>query len=241
MRRADRLFQIIQLLRKKKVVTALQLAGELGVSERTIYRDIRDLMESGLPIEGEAGVGYRMLPGFDLPPLMFSEEEIEALVLGARIVESWADPELVRAASTALSKIEDIVPERLQTILRNLSLFSLNFKAEENIPKDLSALRFAIREKRKILLDYTRADGLSTTRTIRPLCLAFTAPLWLLSAWCELRDDFRNFRADRIIGITVLEESFEDETGRTLDDFLALEKSKMEKINEKKKGQGKRP
>ena len=124
MRRADRLFEIIQLLRRKPTVRARELGDALEVSERTIYRDIRDLMASGVPIEGEAGVGYVLQAGFDLPPLMFKEAEIEALVLGARIVESWADTELADAATDAIAKIEAVIPERLRGFMANTALLA---------------------------------------------------------------------------------------------------------------------
>lgn len=220
MRRADRLFQIIQYLRRHRVTTAARLAEELEVSERTIYRDMRDLSCSGVPLEAEAGVGYALSPGFDLPPLMFTEEEIEALVLGARVVTAWADPGLSKAAQEALARIEAALPQRLQPRISQSALFSPNFSNQNQSHDALLQLRHAVRQRRKVHFDYTRADGQSSQRIVRPLCLSFAAPLWLLSAWCELRQDFRNFRLDRLFGLTVLPETFADEPGRTLDDFF---------------------
>ncbi len=222
MRRADRLFQIIQILRLRSVTTAAYLADELEVSERTIYRDINDLLCSGVPINGEAGVGYALQKGFDLPPLMFSEDEIEALVLGARTVGAWADPELRKAANSALRKIEAVVPQRLQTRVRDAALFSHNFRASATTAANLQLLRPAIRTHQKICFSYERVDGAQSRRTNRPLALTFFGPNWLLSGWCELRDAFRNFRVDRMSNIDVLEEQFEEEPGKTLEDFFAL-------------------
>ncbi len=124
MRRADRLFDIIQILRRRKLVRARDLAEKLEVSERTIYRDIRDLAAGGVPIEGEAGVGYIMREGYDLPPIMFNEQEIEALVLGVRIVESWADPELAEAAGNVIAKVEAVIPERLRRHMAETALLA---------------------------------------------------------------------------------------------------------------------
>jgi predicted DNA-binding transcriptional regulator YafY len=220
MRRADRLFSIVQLLRRGRVTTAARLAEELEVSERTIYRDVRDLIGSGVPIQGEAGVGYALPRGFDLPPLMFTEEEIEALVLGARVVRSWADADLARAAGQVLAKVEAVLPERLKGRVEQSALFALNFGADRGELDGLSLLRRAIRLRQRLRFDYTRKDGDGSTRTVRPLCLAFVPPVWLLSAWCELRGAFRNFRVDRVEGAE-LGERFDDEPGKTLQDFLA--------------------
>lgn len=222
MRRADRLFQIIQILRRGRVTTAARLAKELEVSERTVYRDIRDLVCTGVPIEGEAGVGYALPRSFDLPPLMFTEDEIEALVLGARTVKSWADPGLKDAAERVLSKVEAVLPDALKARITESAIFALNFRPEPAIGGFLGLLRQAQREQRKVHLHYRRADGIESHRVVRPLCLSFTAPMWMLSGWCELRDDFRNFRLDRMDKIELLDETFEHEPGRSLEDFLRL-------------------
>jgi len=220
MRRADRLFRIVQILRRRRVTTARRLAEELEVSERTIYRDIRDLSISGVPIEGEAGVGYALPRGFDMPPLMFTEDEIEALVLGARMVRAWGDRDLVRAADDVVAKVEAVVPPRLRERIGDSRLFSLNFQPRRRDAELLALLRHAIRERRKVTMEYTRADGEGSERTVRPLCLAFTPPEWMVTGWCELRDDFRNFRLDRIEAMSVLDEGFVEEPGKGLDDFL---------------------
>jgi len=222
MRRADRLFQIVQILRRRRLVTASQLAEELEVSERTIYRDVRDLTRSGVPVQGEAGVGYALPRRFDLPPLMFDEEEVEALVLGARIVESWADPALARAAQDVLAKVKAVLPGRLEHMVDGSALFAPAWsESAGSVGEALRDLRLAVRQHRKVRVTYTRADGEGSVRTVRPVCLSFFAPTWMLSAWCELRGAFRNFRLDRIQDLAVLDDTFADEPGRTLRDFLA--------------------
>ena len=221
MRRADRLFQVIQLLRRRHVITAAVIAQELEVSERTVYRDIADLIRSGVPIAGEAGVGYTLRRGFDLPPLMFTEEEIEALVLGTRVVSSWADEGLAKAAESALARIEAALPDSLKARLTGSRLFAPSFHVPQHVAAALSDLRRAIDDRRPTRLDYVDNDGARTERVVRPLGLFFWGNRWTLTAWCELRDDFRDFRLDRIQGMTMLEERFEPEPGKTIEDFFA--------------------
>lgn len=220
MRRADRLFEIIQFMRRKELVRARDLSEALEVSERTIYRDIQDLITSGVPIEGEAGVGYVLKAGFDLPPLMFNEQEIEALVLGARIVESWADAQLAEAASNVIAKIEAVIPERLRGYMANTALVAPPHHYMEPVSFDLAELRRALRSQLKVHFRYRNALAEGSERTVRPLCLAYFGPVWLLSAWCELREDFRTFRLDRIDGFEVRADRFRHESGKTLHDFL---------------------
>ena len=220
-RRADRLFQLVQLLRTRRVTTAAALGAELAVSERTVYRDVQDLVRSGLPIKGEAGVGYALPRSFDLPPLMFSAEEIEALVLGARIVRSWSDRELARAAASALEKVELALPERLRRRVAETALFAPAFHIRGRVTGELAPLRRAIVARRKIRLVYTREDGAQSERTVRPLGLFFWGDRWSTAAWCELRQAFRSFRLDRIERLVLLRERFAVEPGRTLDDYVA--------------------
>lgn len=219
MRRADRLFQIVQLLRGRRVVTAHELAQELEVSPRTIYRDVQDLLASGVPVEGEAGVGYTLPRQFDLPPLMFDEDEIEALVLGARMVEAWGDPQLARRARGLLSKVESVLPDRLKPRMARVAMFIPNHAPAEHAAK-LEPLRRGINEKRKVRFDYVDASGSGTARTVRPVCLTFWGTTWIATAWCELRADFRNFRPDRMGAVELLETTFVDEDGRDLEAFL---------------------
>lgn len=220
MRRTDRLFSIIQLLRRKKVVTAATLAERLEVSERTIYRDIRDLVLSGTPVEGEAGVGYRLRAGYDLPPLMFDENEIEALVIGARIVASVADEELASGSRSALAKVETILPRNLAARLGASRLYAPGTHVGRRIASALKPIRSAAAAKKKLRFRYTREDGAPSSRVVRPLGAFFWGQVWTLGAWCELRNDFRNFRLDRMTRIEVLETSFSDEPGRSLRDYL---------------------
>ena len=220
MRRADRLFEIIQFMRRKELTRARDLSEALEVSERTIYRDIQDLVTSGVPIEGEAGVGYVLKAGFDLPPLMFKEQEIEALVLGARIVESWADAELAAAASDVIAKVEAVIPERLRGYMANTALLAPAHHYMEPVAFDVAELRRAVRSHLKVHFNYRNAIAEDSQRTVRPLCIAYFGPVWLLSAWCELREDFRTFRLDRIESFMVRTDRFPSEPGKTLHDFL---------------------
>jgi len=221
MRRADRLFRIVQRLRRRGATTAHELAQALEVSERTVYRDVRDLLLSGVPIQGEAGVGYALDRSFDLPPLMFDEEEIEALVLGARIVRAWADPKLARAAEEALQKIEGVLPPHLRQKLADAALFAPDFHVKAQLRSGLSELRQAVREQRKARFRYVDRAQAGSERTVQPLGLYYWGQTWTLAAWCELRQGFRNFRVDRIQELAVTSERFEKVPGRTLADFLA--------------------
>ena len=220
MRRADRLFELVQSLRRRRVSTAAQLARALGVSERTVYRDVRDLSLSGVPVLGEAGVGYALAKGFEVPPLMFTGAEVEALVLGARIVKAWADPELREAAEEALTKIEAVLPARLKDAIPDAALFAPDFHVRGALTKHLAELRRAIRERRHLRFDYEDRNGAASARTVQPLGLFFWGDAWSLGAWCEMRVGFRNFRLDRMRDAEVLAETFRLEPGRTLADFF---------------------
>lgn len=220
MRRADRLFEIVQHLRGRRLTTARQLAQWLEVSERTVYRDVADLVASGVPIDGEAGVGYRIAPGFDLPPLMFSRNEIDALVIGARVVESWGGPGLAQGARSALAKIAAALPRDKRATLEATRLFAPGFFIDPQPGQRLETLRAALAERRLVQLSYRDERGADSTRRVRPLGLFFWGERWSLAAWCELRGDFRNFRLDRISALQPLDERCADEPGRRLEDFL---------------------
>ncbi|MCA9669547.1 MAG: YafY family transcriptional regulator [Myxococcales bacterium] len=220
MRRADRLFQIVQRLRRRGATTAAQLAHWLEVSERTIYRDIQDLVASGVPIRGEAGVGYLLERGFDLPPLMFTESEIEALVLGARLIKSCADAKLARAAEEALLKVEGALPERLRARLSEEKLFAPMSLVSEQVAAHLAEIREAIHSSNKVSFDYIDRHDAPTQRTVHPLGLFYWGRVWSLGAWCELRDDFRNFRLDRMTDLQTRPDRFEAVEGRTLVDMF---------------------
>jgi predicted DNA-binding transcriptional regulator YafY len=221
MRRADRLFQIIQRLHHDRVVTARHLADELEVSERTIYRDIQDLSLSGVPITSEAGVGYRLMKGFQLSPLMFNEEELAALLIGARMVQAWTDKTLARAARQAMAKIEHVIPEHLKPELARQEIIVPDFPSFDRVSEELAVLRPAIKQLCKVNLGYTREDGTTSTRIVHPLGLFYWGKVWTLVAWCELRDDFRHFRLDRMRKVAMLDETYTPVPGRTLQDFLA--------------------
>jgi predicted DNA-binding transcriptional regulator YafY len=219
-RRADRLFEIIQVLRRRRVVKARDLAEQLEVSERTIYRDVQALIASRVPIDGEAGVGYSLRPGYDLPPLMFREAELEALVFGARIVASWSDSEMARAAAAALARIEPTLPAHLRHLLADATLWAPTVKNREPLRFDLARLRAAIRARRKVRFRYRDERGAETRRRVQPITLWFYGPVWLTGAWCELRDDLRFFRLDRMRDVEFLDESFEPAPGRSAADLL---------------------
>jgi predicted DNA-binding transcriptional regulator YafY len=219
-RRADRLFRIVQMLRRRRVTTAAQLASALSVSVRTIYRDIDDLSASGVPILAEAGVGYALARGFDLPPLMFTRSEVEALVLGARVVRAWADPALAHAAEEALAKIESVLPPALRDRIPQSEIFAPDFHVDAEQKARLQPLREAIAERRKLWISYRDGAGAATERVVRPLGLFFWGTTWTLGGWCELRADFRTFRTDRIAQLEPLAISFEPEPGRTLADMI---------------------
>src|SRR4029453_9085093 len=215
MRRADRLFSIIQILRRRRLATAQHLSRELEVSERTIYRDVADLVSSGVPIDGEAGVGYILRDGHDLPPLMFGAAEIEALVLGARIVAEWSDQQLARAADDALAKIAAVLPDKLRDHLGQIALYAPDNHFRHPLPNEFADLRAALRDQRKVSFDYTTGDGESTSRAGRPLALLFYGAVWLLLAWCGLRHAFRSFRLDRMTRIDITPTRFRRERGKT--------------------------
>jgi len=219
-RRADRLFEIIQILRRRRVVKARDLAERLEVSERTIYRDVQALIASRVPIDGEAGVGYSLRKGYDLPPLMFREDELEALVFGARIVKSWSDSEMARAAEAALERIEPVLPEHLRHLLADTMLWAPASPQRAPLSFDLARLRGVIREHRKLRFRYRDEKGAETERTVWPLVLCFYGPVWLAGTWCELRQDFRFFRLDRMSEVRFLPDLFPVEPGRAADDLV---------------------
>ncbi|MEM7742588.1 MAG: YafY family protein [Pseudomonadota bacterium] len=223
MRRADRLFDIIQLLRSHDLIRARELAEILEVSERTVYRDIAALIASGVPVEGEAGVGYMLRDGFDIPPLMFNEEEIEAITLGLRFVQSWADHGLADASLKACAKIEAVLPDHLKDYMSTVPVDAPANHWQEPILIPRGTLRCAIREKCKVRLTYCSKSGELSERIVRPLLLSFYGSVWSLSAWCELRQDFRVFRLDLIEDAEFLADPFADEPGKGLADLRARE------------------
>jgi predicted DNA-binding transcriptional regulator YafY len=220
MRRADRLFQIVQHLRGRRLTTAAQLAGWLQVSERTVYRDIRDLGISGVPVEGEAGVGYRLRPGFDLPAIMFTMDEVEALVAGARMIETWGGPTLAGHARSAIAKIALALPAARREEIERTRLFAPGFLVPKDAVAGLETVRQAILQHRKVQIEYVDGANRASARTLQPLALYFWRTTWSVAAWCESREDFRIFRLDRIRRLQISEEKFADVPGRTLHDFV---------------------
>lgn len=203
MRRADRLFQIVQYLRGGRLLTARTLSERLEVSERTIYRDIADLIGSGVPIDGEAGVGYLMRAGYDLPPLMFNRDEIVALVAGARMIRAWGGAAMAQAAEEALIKIDAVLPEAERERAKSIQIHAMSMpQMTDTLRERIDQLDQAIEAKTLLLLDYNDANDQKTERPVRPLGLWFWGKVWTLVAWCELREDFRMFRVDRISDMT---------------------------------------
>lgn len=226
MRRADRLFDVIQTLRAAKApVTAAMLAAGLEVTVRTVYRDIAALQASRVPIEGAPGIGYVLRRGFDLPPLMFTSDEVDAIAVGARLVRRLRDPRLSAAADRVLAKIDTALPEALRDQLAAEPFYVSDGNAPDMVI-DLAEIRRAIRETRKIALAYRDENGRPTRRTIWPIALAYYVDVTLIGAWCELRRDFRNFRADRIRRADILDEVFPGDQRRLMEEWMALRKDR---------------
>ncbi|MBX3579720.1 MAG: YafY family transcriptional regulator [Rhizobiaceae bacterium] len=223
MRRADRLFQIVQHLRGGRLVTAAKLAGWLEVSERTIYRDIADLQSTGVPIDGEAGVGYMMREGFDLPPLMFTRDEIVALVAGARMVRAFGGAAMARAAEEALVKIGAVLPEAEKDRIDRTQIHAPMWVVTDADRERIDLIERAVERRDVLTLDYSDEQGRATAgRDVRPLGLWFWGKVWTLVAWCEVRDDFRTFRIDRIASVRAAGRVFRPERGKLLVDFYRL-------------------
>ncbi|MGH6880751.1 MAG: helix-turn-helix transcriptional regulator [Hypericibacter sp.] len=208
MRRADRLFQIIQILRRStRPVTASGLAGELEVSKRSVYRDIADLMGQRVPIRGEAGLGYVLDRAFDMPPLMLTPDEIEAAVLGEQWVAERGDPVLAGAARDLIAKIAAAVPERLRPFIAEPSIGAPPGKAVAPDGLDIAKTRAWIRSGRKIRIRYRNREAQESERILWPVIIGYAETVRLLAAWCELRQDFRHFRTDRIVAAEFLDET----------------------------------
>ena len=202
MARSERLLELIQALRRhRRPVSGQALADELGVSLRTIYRDIQTLIGQGARIDGEAGLGFLLRPGFVLPPLMFSDEELEALVLGLRWVAQRTDASFEHAAMNALAKIAAVLPDDLRNSVEGIGLIAFPSRDADQRRFDLTPIRGAIRSEQMVVLDYADVTGQHTRRTVWPIALAFFERSRVLAAWCELRRDFRHFRIDRIIAL----------------------------------------
>ena len=220
MRRADRLFLIIHALRgRRTALPARRLAETLGISLRTVYRDVADLQLSGVPIEGEAGVGYVLRKGADIPPLMFSADELEALVVGTRFVRAFAGARLARNAQAALLKIDAVLPAELRARSERSRIFApVGSRIETSGVID--RLHAAVIQHEVLHLTYSDKAGSGSERDVEPLCLAFWGGAWTLGAWCRLRRDFRNFRPDRMTQFAATGETFVETTERGLAAYL---------------------
>ena len=224
MSRAQRLLDLIQILRRHRFpVAGTSLADELGISLRTLYRDIDTLKAQGAHIDGEPGVGYILRPGFMLPPLMFSEEEIEAIVLGSRWVADRADAALSAAARNALAKIAAVLPPDLKTSLDTSSLLIGPRKAMAAGDSELPVIRQAIRGERKLRIRYLDKSGSDSRRTIWPFALGFFERVRIVVAWCEMRQGFRHFRTDRISKVQVTDKRYPRRRQVLLKDWRAVE------------------
>ncbi|MBK9656051.1 MAG: YafY family transcriptional regulator [Rhodanobacteraceae bacterium] len=221
MRRGDRLFQLLLELGRGRVRTARQLGERLGVSERTVYRDIADLAAQGTPVEGAAGVGYSLRAGYQVPPLMFERDELEALALGAAWVSAYADDDLRVAADRVLSKIDAVLPQRLRPGLKAEGIEVLAFSHDPGTRRVLSAARRGMKERRKLSARYVDLSGQTTQRVLWPLGLFYWGKVWTLAAWCELRADYRSFRIDRFAALDLLPVAIPDSASVSLQEYLA--------------------
>ncbi|MEM8694203.1 MAG: YafY family protein [Pseudomonadota bacterium] len=223
MRRADRLFQILQYLRGGRLTTAAQLAEKLEVTPRTIYRDVAHLIGSGVPIEGEAGVGYIMRDGYDLPPLMFTHDEIVALVSGARILQSWGGTKMAAAAQEALVKIDTVLPEEARAQAGQVNVHAMETPWHGGLWRDfLDRFEAASEQHVRLQMTYIDEAGNTTERVIRPLGIWFWGKVWTAVCWCELRDGFRMFRLDRVVTLDELDR-FRPDKNQTLRAFMETE------------------
>jgi len=227
MRRADRLFEIIQVLRQaRQPLTAAAIAEQLEVTVRTVYRDIASLQGRRVPIEGAPGIGYVLRRGFDLPPLMFTVDEVEAIAVGARLVRRVKDANLQEAAARVLAKVTQVLPEALREHVASPAIYVSEGNAAEPLGIDPATVRFAIRENRKLRITYVDETAAQTTRLVWPLAMAYYVDVTLIGAWCELRQDFRNFRLERIQASELLDERFPAGNGRLMAEWMALRKDR---------------
>ncbi len=219
MRRADRLFRMVAIMRESDLIRAQDLSDKLEVSIRTVYRDIAHLQGAGVPIDGEAGMGYVLQRGFDLPAMTLSYEEIDALAIGLKFIEEAGDKDLVDAAKNISFKLQQALPKEHSGRLKNAPFFAARkgFRA----PPLTKLIRKAIHHKIKINFCYSDSKGESTRRTVHPLSLTVFTEGWMIAAWCELRDDFRYFRLDRVSDLIISDEHFPHDKSKNLKAFRA--------------------
>ena len=223
MHKSERLFQLVNLLRgRRTAITAEQLSDVMEVSVRTIYRDIQTLILSGVPVDGEAGIGYMLKPGYQLPPLMFDFDEVHALLLGARMVEAWTDPELASGARRAIQKIRAVLPEPL-LIQADRQAYRVPVLTEQQQLGDTHrTIRHACEQQKIINLHYQDVNGRETERRVWPLGMFFWGERWTLVAWCETRNDYRNFRFDRAHGVELTDELYPVDAERNLQHYIDM-------------------
>ena len=203
MQRSERLFRLLRLLRARRVTTADELAESLGVSKRTIYRDVDALRGSDVPIRGEAGVGYALDKDWELPAMRFTVAELEALLMGVRVAQTWGDQELREGATSLLTKVQSRLPAPLRRVLSDTPLHTVDLRPTRI--DSLTPLRHAIAERRRVRCLYEDSHGARTQRTVRPVGLHFWGRTWTLAAWCELREAYRAVRGDRVVAPEVLD------------------------------------
>ncbi|WP_226780574.1 helix-turn-helix transcriptional regulator [Oceaniglobus trochenteri] len=220
MRRTDRLFELIQILRDGRLHRAQGMADRLEVSVRTVYRDMETLMASGVPVQGERGLGYQMTAPITLPPLNLTLTELEAFHLGMAVVGEAADPELQKAAASLSAKIDAVLPEDRSAPPRGWGFAVYPFADAAHGFAHMPRIRAAIRARQKLSVTYTDLAGNETQRSLRPLQMEYWGRVWTVTCWCELRNDFRVLRVDRITTLKVLPELFVEEQGKTLIDYL---------------------
>lgn len=219
MRRAERLFRLVRELRSRSVSRAEDLASYFEISVRTVYRDIAHLQASGLPIDGEAGVGYILRPGFDLPAMTFTFEQLDALAIGLSFVEVAGDTSLSQAAQEVRAKLQAALPDPEKRKLENAPLFAS--RREGNAASTLKIVRRAIREAEVLQLRYGGGEGQQVERRVRPLAVWAFTDGWLFVGWCELREDFRAFRLDRVSTVEGTGDHFTEEPGKNLTTYLS--------------------
>jgi predicted DNA-binding transcriptional regulator YafY len=209
------------LRQRRRAVTANQIAEAFNICKRTVYRDIQCLMDTGAPIRGEAGVGYTIDKHYYLPPITFDTDELEAIGLGISMVRQWTDKQFADKAASAFEKIQAVLPANLQGELKQITTFAVPNRPTIPWKVNFSDLREFIRNRQKVDITYTDENNNVSNRTIQPLALLFFNPVWLLTAWCEIRKDFRNFRLDRIQSLTINDDNFEDNPLQNLTAYLA--------------------
>jgi predicted DNA-binding transcriptional regulator YafY len=226
MHKSERLFQLVNCLRGRRyAVSAESLATELGVSVRTIYRDIQDLQSQGVPIDGEAGVGYVLTNG-SLPPLMLTLGELQALLLGSKMVSHWTDPVFREQAENAIRKIEAVVPDTLKQALDDYPIMVASYDYDDRCQQATRVVREAIDARRCVELSYKDVNGTPSLRIIEPLGMVYWGGKWTLVAYCQLRQDYREFRIDRVVAAKCCDQPFQTSNSKSMEHYVSLVKAK---------------